>query len=136
MVNWKLLLRDVAIVWAFTGLGGLVIGFTAGALGAGVGAEVLANPRVQIAVALSNLLFGIVAFSIVGALKKTNRFRHLFIVAVGAWLTSAVNMLFAPITLFQWLMAPFFFLVVTAIGGAISFLFVAAPKASSELGSN
>jgi hypothetical protein len=136
-MNWKVLVRDVAIVWVFTALGGFVIGVTAKLFGVAPDfGALLASPQMQIALSVSNLVFGIVAFSIVGALKKTDRFKHLFIVAIGAWLISAANMLFMPLTLVQWLLGALFLAVIMAIGGGISFLFVPSPKASGDPGFN
>ena len=64
----KVFLRDVAIVWGLTFLFGLVVG-----IGAGVAKIELA--QAQLSMAAGNFIFGIVGFTIVGALTKTDRFQ-------------------------------------------------------------
>jgi hypothetical protein len=131
-IEWKALGRDVLIVWLLTNLGGAVVGFAGAAL---VGPGSLANPRVQLTLAFSNFIFGIVGFTIAGALKKNDRFRHLFLVAFANWIISAPSLLFTPFTLKQWLMSPVFLCVVLGVGGGLSLLLVPEPRASSEPGS-
>jgi hypothetical protein len=124
-LNWKPLARDIGIVWAAMNLGGLVVGFVGGVL---LGPGAIMDPRVQPSISFSSFVCGIVGFTIAGALVKTSRFKHLFIVAVGVWLISATALLVAPLTLQQWLWALPFNTVVALIGGCISFFFVRAPK--------
>jgi len=123
-MNWKAVVRDVLIVWILTALGGFVIGLTAGVVGRGA----ISPPQLQTVVGISNFLFGIVAFTIVGALAKINRFRHLLIVALWTWILSIANIFVMGITFVQWLGASIFLLIVMAIGGLTSFLFVRPPK--------
>jgi hypothetical protein len=124
-LNWKALARDIAIVLVAMNLGGLVVGFMGGVL---LGPDAMTNPRVQISLAFSSFVFGIVGFTIAGALIKVSRFKHLFIVAVGVWLVSAAALLIAPLTLRQWLWALPFNIMVALIGGGVSFFFVRAPE--------
>jgi hypothetical protein len=64
-VNWKAIARDTLIVWCFTALGGLIVGFAFGLLGA---AE---SPKALLAIGFSNLVFGAVGFIIVSAFART-----------------------------------------------------------------
>ena len=124
-LDWKPLARDIGIVWVAMNLGGLVVGFAGGIL---LGPNAIMDPRVQLSISFSSFVFGIVGFTIAGALVKISRFKHLLIVAVGVWLISAPALLVAPLTLQQWLWALPFNTVVALIGGSLSFLFVRAPK--------
>lgn len=113
MPNWKAILRDVSIIWGLTAIGGLIIGLAT----AGRGFPVLA-------IAISNILLGTIGFVISGCITKLDRFRHLFNVAIGVWLTSLVNVFFLNFTLGQWFMSLIHILMMMGIGGGISFLFV------------
>src|SRR5436190_21099776 len=114
-ISWKLLARDTAIVWVSQNLGGRVVVFMGALL---VGRNAIADPRVQMALMFSNFIFGVVGFTIVGALVKTTRFRHLLLVAVCVWLIGASALLFMPITLQQWLVGGALFqVVIVLIGG-------------------
>lgn len=124
-LNWKPLVRDIAIVWVAMNLGGAVVGFVGGVL---LGPNAMMDPRIQLSISFSSFVFGIVGFTIAGALVKVSRFKHLFIVAVAVWLISATALLVAPVTLQQWLWGLPFNTVVALIGGCLSFVFVRAPK--------
>jgi len=120
-VNWKLIARDTLILWCFTALGGVAVGFAFGVMGAAQ------SPKSLIAIGVSNLLFGIVGFTIVGALAKVNRFRHLLIVAVATWITSLTNVFVFGVGFGQWALSLLFLLVIMLIGGGISLLLTARP---------
>lgn len=104
--------RDVAIVFLLTFFGGVVVGIAGGS-----------GARNMAAIAISNFLFSTVAFTICGALSPQTRWQQLGIVTLLAWILSAVNMLFAPITVFMWLGGLFFMAVTAGIGGALSYAF-------------
>lgn len=124
-MHWKIVVRDTLIVWFLTILVGLVMAFTLDIAGA------TNSPKVQaLIVPLGDFVFGIVAFAIVGALAKVNRFRHLFIVATVVWVTSLVNVLLSFSSFNQWLLALPFILVTMLIGGGLSFL-ISAPQSGS-----
>lgn len=112
-IRWRAVARDVGIVVLFSVLGGFVVGV------AGTDSQ-----RTVIALGISNVLFGIVAFAIVGCLTPTNRFKHLAIVAAVAWLLSVVNVIFFGVPVVGWLISLAITAVVTAIGGGISLLLV------------
>ena len=77
------------------------------------------DPRIQLSISFSSFVFGIVGFTIAGALVKVSRFKHLFIVALCVWLISAAALLVAPLTLQQWLWGLPFNTVVALIGGCL-----------------
>jgi hypothetical protein len=111
------ILRDVAIIWVLTGLGGFVAGFAAG-------------PSLRpVAAAVSNLLFGTVGFVISGCLATGNRWKHLAYVALLTWFTSLINVLFG-LPLEQWFLGVFVFPFLMAIGGGLSFLITRAKHKS------
>ncbi len=114
--RWLILIRDVAIVWGLTLVGGLIVGVS----------EVEGSRKV-LAIATSNILLGTIAFSIVGCLTPTQRFRHLFVVALGTWLTSVVNVLGGAASVVGWLFSVVAMLITAAVGGGLSFLFVRTP---------
>lgn len=111
-----LILRDVAIVWAFTFVGGFVIGFVANI-------RQFEPNQFVIAIALANLLFGTAAFTLIGCLAPPSRWPHLFFVALITWLMSAVNIVLIGSSVEQWLSSSIAVLIMMGIGGAISFLF-------------
>lgn len=131
--NWKLLARDVLIVFALMNLGGLLVGFTTGIL---LGPDAIYGPKAQAALAFSNVVCGILAFSIIGTLKRVDRFKHLLAVAAINWLLALPNLLFLPFTLKYVLAAPAYLLIAMVFGLGLSFLFVRPPRTSNQLRSN
>ena len=109
------IIRDVAIVWVLTALGGFVAGVAGGSH---------SDPkRVQVALVVSNFFLGTVAFTISGCLAPQPRWNHLAYVALGAWLTSIINVIFFHVTVPQWMSSALFIGIVMALGGGISYLF-------------
>ena len=111
--GWKAVIRDIIIIWILTGIGGFIIGI------ATAGSELP-----MAAIALSNLLLGIIGFCISGCLIADNRWKHLIIVAVFVWLTSIVNIFIGATTYSNWRLSILFILIMMAIGCGLSFLFV------------
>jgi hypothetical protein len=110
------IIRDVIIVWILTAMGGIIAG-------AATGGPQQDAPRFMVAVAISNFLLGIVAFTIVGCLAPFRRWQHLAFVALGAWFTSLINVALFGVSIPQWIGAAVFMANITAIGGGISYLF-------------
>lgn len=69
--GWKAVIRDVIILWIFTGIGGFIIGIVAS------GSEIP-----MVAIGVSNIIFGVVGFCVSGCIARDNRWKHLVIVAV------------------------------------------------------
>ncbi|HZO51982.1 MAG TPA: hypothetical protein VFB63_04665 [Bryobacteraceae bacterium] len=110
------IVRDVAIVWILTAIGGFVAGLAT--------AGTQEDPRrALLAMVVSNFLLGTVAFTIAGCLAPPNRWRHLAFVALGAWLTSLVNVVFFDVTIVQWATGLIFMSFIMGIGGSLSYIF-------------
>ncbi|MGH7260808.1 MAG: hypothetical protein ACREI9_09025 [Nitrospiraceae bacterium] len=122
VLDWKGLARDVGIVFVLTFIGGLVVGFTSSLTGAEVNI---------LAIALSNIVFGTVGFTISGCIVKINRFKHLYRVALGVWLLSLMNVAFGMVDIQQWLVSILSVLLMMGMGGGLSYLFVRTPPAGS-----
>lgn len=116
-IRWSSVWRDVGIVWALTLLGGFVVG-----LGGGTGM------RRQLAGAASGLIFSTLAFTIVGALARANRFRQLLIVGAAAWITSIINVLLGVSTVLAWFMTILPLLLAMSVGAGLSRLLVPQRK--------
>jgi len=80
------------------------------------------------AIVVSNLVFGVIGFTISGCLVRVERFKHLTIVAVGVWLAGLVNVVFMGFPIGQWVAGIFLAFLMMGIGGAVSFLFVSAER--------
>jgi hypothetical protein len=118
-LNPLIILRDVAIVWGLTFLGGFVIGFAAGFTGAAQDpARMLIFREVGIVL---NAVLAVTGFVIVGCLKGGNRWQHLCIVALLAWASGLLNLLFGE-TPVQWMLGLPFVFIYMAVGGGISYL--------------
>lgn len=118
------IIRDVIIVWVLTAMGGFVAGVATG------GPQRDAQ-RFMFAVMVSNVLLGTVAFTIAGCLAPPGRWRHLGFVALGAWFTSLINVVFFGVTIPQWIGGAIFMVIVMAIGGGISYVFKRDTKPSA-----
>jgi len=112
-IRWLVVLRDVAIVFGLTFVGGFVIGVVGGLRGEPVNVLVLG---------VSNLITATIGFSIVGSLTREKRWAHLAVVAVGAWLTGLANVALGTTNIFQWVAGIFFVAATMGVGGAISCL--------------
>ena len=107
------IIRDIALLWVLTLAGGFIAGF------ASAGSDL---SRRAMAIAISNVLFSIIGFVVVGCLVGGRRWKHLLVVTVILWLTSLINLIFG-IGLRQWLISLPVLLILMGIGGGISYLF-------------
>jgi hypothetical protein len=110
--GWKAVIRDVVIIYIFTGIGGVLIGIVAGS-----------QPPTT-ALGFANILLGSIGFCLVGCMTDNKRWQHLTIVAVFVWLTSILNAIFLPFSFTHWLFGLVINFIIMAIGGGLSFLFV------------
>lgn len=127
----KAVIRDVVILFVLTGLGGFVIGLA-------LGRDGIASKHGLIAMMASNLLFSIVSYTLIGCIARVNRFKHLFIVALVSWVVGAINIVIVPIVMKipanfgTWMGSLIVGLITMGLGGALSYLFVPAPKLSAN----
>jgi len=118
-INWIAVARDVSIVFGLV----LVSSFAAAQLIQATGEEVTA-----LVIGLSNFFWGTVGFTISGCLAKTQRFKHLFIVAIGLWLVSFVNVAMGLTPVQVWAVGFLLILLMMGLGGGLSYLFVRTPQ--------
>jgi hypothetical protein len=116
-INWMGVVRDVFLIYCLIFIGGLVVGFFLGP-----------GPTRIMTLIISSLFLEIVGFTISGCLIKINRFKHLFIVAIGVWIVNLSNIVLGMSTFTFWLISLLTILVMMLIGGGLSFLFVRTPK--------
>ncbi len=114
------LFRDTIIVYGLTFLSGIVVGAATGPAG-------FDQTRMQMAIALANIVFGIVGFTIVGVMNKTERFKYMTKVVFLLWAVNLTNLLMGG-TLLRWFFALPFLFAIMGIGGALSLLFAPATK--------
>lgn len=108
-------LRDVGIVMLLTFIGGLLIGMT-------MGEDAYYDPDgFLMTLAIVNIVFGSIGFAISGYFAKPNRWSHLFIVALGVWFASLINLLFG-VTMAGWISSIVGVLIMMGIGGGISMM--------------
>ena len=115
----KMIIRDTALIWGLTAIGGFIIGFFGR----------LYNLDIRtfyFALSISNVILLIVGFCISASLTPKDRFSHIFYVAFAIWLVGALNIFFVGLTFFDWAMSIFLIFLTMGIGGGISYLF--APK--------
>lgn len=111
--SWISVARDVAIVLFLTFIGGVIIGIAGGG-----------RSLSMAALAISNLLLGSIGFCIAGCLTRTDRWKHLLVVALIVWLFGLVNVAFFNVNFVQWVFSAIAVLLMMAVGGGLSFLFV------------
>jgi len=109
--EWLRVLRDVAIVYGLTFLGGLIIGTTN-----------LQGARAV--VPWSNLILGVGGFAIAGCLHPVRRWWHLLLVAIGIWLVSLSNVVLYNFSFATWLFSAIITAVVASAGGGLSLIIV------------
>ena len=119
-IRWSALIRDVSIVFGLV----LASSFAAVQIIQAMGEEVTA-----LVIGLSNIFWGTVGFTISGCLAKTERFKHLFMVAVGLWLVSFVNVVMGMTPVQFWAVGFLLILLMMGLGGGLSYLFVRTPQA-------
>lgn len=119
-INWIAVARDVSIVVGLV----LVSSFAAAQIIQATGEEVTA-----LVIGLSNFFWGTVGFTISGCLARIQRFKHLFIVAIGLWLVSFVNVAMGLTPVQMWAAGFLLILLMMGLGGGLSYLFVRPPQA-------
>jgi hypothetical protein len=106
-IRWLRVLRDVAMIWVISFLGGLFFVLT--------GSSTSAKE--------SDTFWGTVGFVTVGCMTKENRFQHIAAVGIVFWLTHFFVIFFGA-TMAQWFTDILLISLMAALGGGISNLFV------------
>ena len=120
-IKWLRVVRDVVIVTVFLVIGGFIVGST------GIVTKQL--------MAVSSLLLGTLGFCLCGCLTIENRWKHLFIVGLGVWLTNCLPLLPSLLSNeLTWILSVAIIFVPVVIGGAFSLGLARAPKQKEEKG--
>ncbi len=121
------IIRDIVIILALSGAGGIVVGVAAGRLS-------WDEQRTMLAVAVSDLLLRTVGFTISGCLARGRRWRHLACVAVGVWLADHMNVLLFGQGIVQRILSAFSVAMAMDIGGGLSYAFKRGDRDPSAIG--
>jgi len=108
---WLRVLRDAAIIFGMTFVGGFAAGLVTGAL-------YRSSPPLLV-IGLVNLGAGIAGFAIVTCLTPRNRLRHLARVGFVVWIMSLLNLLLGPTNMVAWLFSSLVIAVMLLVGLAI-----------------
>lgn len=120
-IRWLLVVRDIIIVTIFIMVGGGIVGYAT--------QGIFTNESLFVA----SFLMGILGFCLCGCLTIENRWKHLFIVALGVWLINCSYALaFLPFNVLAWVLNIAIIFIPMAIGGALSSLLVKAQKQRGE----
>jgi hypothetical protein len=112
--SWKEPLRDAAIIFALTIVGGFVLGFSA----------IKVIPENAIIYSAMTMFMGILAFTIIGCTTKHRRVEYLPAVAFVLWLLNLINVPLGFLTFGGWIYTIIGIAIWALIGGALSFIFV------------
>ncbi len=116
-IKWLRVVRDVVILTIMFAIGGFIAGLARGAM------------PTKGAMFVSSLLMGTIGFCLCGCLTIENRWKHLFIVAVGVWLINCLPYLpNLPVSLLAYVLNVSIIFIPMIIGGAISVVLVKAPR--------
>lgn len=119
-IKWLRVVRDVVIVTIFLAIGGFIIGSTAGIV-------------TKQAMVVPSLLLGTLGFCLCGCLIVENRWKHLFIVALGVWLLNCLPQLPSlPFSVLAWVLNVAIIFVPMLIGGTLSLALARTPKKKEE----
>jgi hypothetical protein len=111
-IRWKIVLRDIVVIYLVSLLGGFVIGFVCAVQG---------RPPSVVGIAISNALSVTIGFAISAALSPVRRWAHIGVALPGVWLTGLPNLLIG-VTLTQWILGLPLLALSMGLGGALSYL--------------
>jgi len=118
-IKWLRVVRDVVIVTVFLVIGGFIVGST--------------GIVTKQSMLVSSLLLGTLGFCLCGCLTIDNRWKHLFIVALGVWLINCLPQLPSlPFSVLAWVLNVAIIFVPMVIGGALSSGLARTPKQKEE----
>jgi hypothetical protein len=110
------ILRDVIIVT-------VLIAMAPGVAAVATGSPAHLPNHYTVADAVSVFMLGTIAFTISGCLSPAGRWRHLVLVAVGAWLACLFNVIFFAGSILGWILTAMLLATVMGIGGTLSYVF-------------
>jgi len=118
-IKWLRVVRDAVIVTVFLVIGGFIVGST--------GIVTIQSLTV------SSLFLGTLGFCLCGCLTIENRWKHLFILALGVWLINCLPQLPSlPFSVLAWVLNVGIVFVPMIIGGALSSGLARTPKQKDE----
>ena len=116
-IKWLRVVRDVAIVTVFFGIGGFIVGYAT------------QGQWTKDALFIAASMLGILGFCLCGCLTIENRWKHLFIVALGVWLINCLPLLpTLPFSVLAWVLNVSVIFFPMVIGGSISSVLARASK--------
>ena len=115
-IKWLRVVRDVVILTIMLFIGGFIAGAAAGGM-----------PN-TISLFVATLLMGTLGFCLCGCLTTENRWKHLFIVALGFWLTNFLPVIPNINSLSAWVFSVFEVFVPMLIGGFLASILVRGRK--------
>ena len=121
--NPKRVVLDAVIVYALTGVCGFFVGFYFRAVGGPELASSIAlhKSNAIAALAISNAFANLLGFFIVGfRAPETGYWRHLWAVAVLAWLSGLLNVLFFHVAFLGWLFGILAIALFMGLGGGFA----------------
>ena len=115
--RWLFVVRDITIVTILFMVGGFIVGYATRGI------------YTKDSLFVACFLMGILGFFICGCLTIENRWKHLFIVALGVWLINCCySLAFLPFSVLAWVLNIATILIPMVIGGALSSLLVKTKK--------
>lgn len=120
-IRWLIVVRDVIIVTVFLGISGFIVGFAT------------QGDYTDISMAVSGAFLSTLGFCLCGCLTIENRWKHLFIVAVGVWLINCSYQIPSlQFDVLAWVLNVAVIFIPMVIGGAFSLMLVKASKEKDE----
>jgi hypothetical protein len=124
-VNWKIFkepLRDAAIIYGLTVVGGFILGFSG----------IKVAPETMVFYNVMGMFMGILGFTIIGCTTKHNRVKYLPIVVLILWLITFSNVAMGVITSWNWVLSIYGMAIWMLLGGGLSYIFVRGTSASQS----
>lgn len=117
--RWLLIARDCCIVFGLSFAGGFVL------------TQIAASPS-MLALSVTSGLLQTAGFVLCGSLVKGPRFKHLILVALGAWLLGSINIVLIKLPPSSWALGLPLIFAQMGLGGVLS-LIVVRPRAGESM---
>lgn len=116
--NWQRILIEGFLLFAGLSLVSFIKGFVLALIGSTDAIDIITK-FYYVSIALE-----IVGFTVIGCLHRNNRFKHLTWIAIVIWILNFSSYIFVPFDLGSAIGSIFHVMIVMAIGGCLSFIFV------------